>query len=1389
MGEHMPSDDTVSKLFGNLSIFGKEGNVSAFDTKEQTASSGGASARGENSSDAQHAIMHHGDLDGQSFADAHGHAMAAPIDSEQTKMAKLSQQQQLPGMENMPVAARTSTTILKSERARQSAQAEKAEKAQKSNTKRDISSYSDKLPKISGISLGHATGNGELSLNHDNKAGQASTEHISQSERSSQSEHSSHISSNGNHQLDNSIDHRPGNTDLHKPESSAVQKPEHTAVQKPENPVSQKPEHTAIQKPENPVSQKPEHTAIQKPENPVSQKPENSAIRKPENSVSQKPEHTAIQKPENPVSQKPENSANQKPELPASQKHEHTAIQKPENSVAPKLENPTDHKPESVGNTKSEPMSANKSDSTSTHSREQKTNSANTDGHTNEKLGTQQSRQSNVEKQPDSKKTELTSQRNAASKNQNSNKRTSGSTITQEQFSRQANQSRSNQEQNLAHQANQVRSNQEKNSAHEAKSNREQNVVHQANQNKQTQLQNLTYQLTQNKSNQEQSSIRTSSKQVNQDSGRARNSVQPDNAQSTHGASLAHSSNGKSQMNAEKSERSQNRADDGTLDLHELHAIHLAGQDHGPGSGLHTTSQHKNHVPVTEGARKTIARSTSSENDHSPQPARIRSINNIVSSLGGHRVDSHHPSPEPEVSNKNNTASTHTSGTSSASGHSPTNPSHAGTGKQSQPTNQGQHQNHKDPNVGLPPGMSTKPGQQTGQTNNKNDNGSNKNSPPATNNNSNKTDPNGQKCADPNPAPNSGISYRGPISIEPCLPNKQKPAQFLLELLSEIGLMAGMRSPQLVRGMNPLLADINNSAIPGNIASTVNQINPVSNPADSQALDQASNLVSNQVSHDSSEQIFNHTTTQTTYHSDLATNISNTSQTAFSDSSNIVYFPGTSPQNASSVNNIGQILTPITTEPVTPSGHGQLSAGQNGNGSGNPINSGTNSNGSDNPLNSDANSNGSNSPLNSGTNGGGSGFKAPDYSSLGDGSGSSGLNPGPNGNPYLTGSVDYWGNNPGSNTNNPGSNPAAPASDDNSAGKSGQHHDRNLEPENAEAGRAQHSGEINQNAEHAHPKENTNHRAEISDAWQTSNHFHEPGTVVHENQLDHKHSHHNSSSQDTWQEQNHGRKHPHVQIGTEQQNSSALPTFNDNVLIGELLGVLTDGQKNKDPQKAPNTYTVKLGETLEIIASKLLGDPKLGQLLYIINKAVLPPQSDWRKCKLRAGLVLLLPTIEEIRCFRIALKEKLKQSGGIANMSHSEPSSSGAIFHETAKNLATRRANIERLLGSFNEIASHSSPTRQKITVRLGDTLRSIALKHDALQDVSLWKLLAELNDLSVAVDSKGIPIAILPRGLTLQLPTASEISAYRSQQSAQRTQSSPRKALQEKVLLSQASI
>jgi hypothetical protein len=92
----------------------------------------------------------------------------------------------------------------------------------------------------------------------------------------------------------------------------------------------------------------------------------------------------------------------------------------------------------------------------------------------------------------------------------------------------------------------------------------------------------------------------------------------------------------------------------------------------------------------------------------------------------------------------------------------------------------------------------------------------------------------------------------------------------------------------------------------------------------------------------------------------------------------------------------------------------------------------------------------------------------------------------------------------------------------------------------------------------------------------------------------------------------------------------------------------------------------------------------------------------------------------------------------------------------------TRRAHVEEMLGPVSREKPVDDGGRIKYVVRLGDTLKSVCVKHPALQDVSLWVLLAQVNDIDSDTEA-GAQSTRLPRGAVLMLPSPAEIAEFRS--------------------------
>jgi hypothetical protein len=182
------------------------------------------------------------------------------------------------------------------------------------------------------------------------------------------------------------------------------------------------------------------------------------------------------------------------------------------------------------------------------------------------------------------------------------------------------------------------------------------------------------------------------------------------------------------------------------------------------------------------------------------------------------------------------------------------------------------------------------------------------------------------------------------------------------------------------------------------------------------------------------------------------------------------------------------------------------------------------------------------------------------------------------------------------------------------------------------------------------------------------------------------------------------------------------------------------------------TYIVKPKDTLESITKKKLGSLELVPLVYELNKTKVQVKYASNGTPLyivKAGTVLHLPSRKQVREYR---QRKLSQSANNLRAS-AVPGSPESQVDDS------RRANIENMLGPIS-VSNHSDVVRY--TVRLGDSLRSVAMKHPALNDVSLWKLVARKNGLPTTTDSKGVPMAMLRRGSEIVIPSQTEIAQYR---------------------------
>ncbi len=229
-----------------------------------------------------------------------------------------------------------------------------------------------------------------------------------------------------------------------------------------------------------------------------------------------------------------------------------------------------------------------------------------------------------------------------------------------------------------------------------------------------------------------------------------------------------------------------------------------------------------------------------------------------------------------------------------------------------------------------------------------------------------------------------------------------------------------------------------------------------------------------------------------------------------------------------------------------------------------------------------------------------------------------------------------------------------------------------------------------------------------------------------------------------------------------------------------------DDAKKKDEDKR-RRYVVKEKETLESIAKKQLRDVRLAALIYEINKHMLPIRMEKGKQVVdpRPGTAIWLPTEAEIKEFRSRLYAATSTDAGAAGGKFANADDElaakfgsgwdgakagssavdGMMGSAVAKS-QTRRENIEKILGPMSDKPSDSA--RIRYIVRLTDSIESVAQKHPALKDASLWPLVASVNHLPTGLDQFGRPVAELRRGMVLDIPLPYEIERFRNESNAE---------------------
>jgi hypothetical protein len=257
----------------------------------------------------------------------------------------------------------------------------------------------------------------------------------------------------------------------------------------------------------------------------------------------------------------------------------------------------------------------------------------------------------------------------------------------------------------------------------------------------------------------------------------------------------------------------------------------------------------------------------------------------------------------------------------------------------------------------------------------------------------------------------------------------------------------------------------------------------------------------------------------------------------------------------------------------------------------------------------------------------------------------------------------------------------------------------------------------------------------------------------------------------------------------------------DKKLEPELIHADAEADAKKDDEKFPRRrYVIQPDDTLETIARKKLGDPTLALLIASINAAVLSSKLS-PKSSLPVDLSIWLPSFSEIETSRqsvttvtpaqappSAAEELTKRFGeSFDGLTKEERTTSNLLGTERAAAISTqlaadkpasissqlqnaqakRRSNVEKVLGPLPS----SKPDIFNYTVRLGDSLKSIATKHPALLDVKLWELLAAVNNITVPNNDHSL--VKLTRGSTLRLPSAQEIVDYYALQSTKKNKNS----------------
>jgi hypothetical protein len=207
-------------------------------------------------------------------------------------------------------------------------------------------------------------------------------------------------------------------------------------------------------------------------------------------------------------------------------------------------------------------------------------------------------------------------------------------------------------------------------------------------------------------------------------------------------------------------------------------------------------------------------------------------------------------------------------------------------------------------------------------------------------------------------------------------------------------------------------------------------------------------------------------------------------------------------------------------------------------------------------------------------------------------------------------------------------------------------------------------------------------------------------------------------------------------------------------------------QNQQSREERRRRYIVKDKDTLQTIAVKQLRDVRLAELIFNINKHLIPVKMVRGRPvrELKPRQIIYLPTSLEVEEYRTQIGSgfDVKAEDVELEIESSFDDMANGIFANQSQSTQPEPGEDKAEQSPTQNEDATVAVTRATHIVRLGDTLKSIAIKHKDLGNVSLWVLLGQVNGLSTVTDEKGAPTVTLTRGMKLVIPTADEIAQFR---------------------------